>query len=1150
MQHQNSLVNRSGLSSFIVFAAAMLTTIFLPAIASGQNVNGTIVGTVVDLTKAAVPDATVTISDVNTGVTHTVQTDSSGYYSQPDLPPGTYKVTVSKNGFATFVNSGVTLEVASLSRVNANLTPGSVTQTVTVSSAITPALQTDTADTGRDIETTAVAQIPLSTGHNFQNLLNTVPGAGFTVKDHSTFFNPQLSMATTVNGQSSMYNTFDIEGIDDNQRTNLLQIYIPPAESIQEVHISTSNYDPQQGSALGAVTNVILKSGGNDFHGEVFYFYTGNALQARTYFQTTPNHHAVDNYFGGNLGGPISRSKKLFFFGSFVEHRQNIGEFYAVNVPTLAMRNGDFSDPYLSKIYDPTTGDTADCLPGGNAKLCGTGRKQFSYNGVLNVIPPNRLDPIALAFLSHVPPPNANQNTSGATKYTNNLLTSSLFTQDTPDVDAKIDWFFHNNDHISGRFSFENPTLNQAGLYGDYGGPISGGGIAGAEGYGSDKTYSTGVNWVHTFGTTLLSEARFGVSRFNNLAYPTGYGKPLAQQIGIPGANISEFTSSISAINGEGFSDPFIGGCSNCPWNRAGTIIEAVENMTKVHGNHTIEWGVDYHRVRDDLLLVGNPPGNFAFNTGGQTALNGGASSGQANEFASFLLSDPSAINRGYANVFPAYRQNQVFVYVGDKWQASPELTIDAGLRWEYYGPPTPHFAGGFSNYIPSNNTLQLAGIGSIPRNMGMQPDYKNWGPRLGVAYRITPNSVVRAGFGMSTLAWNIDLFAYNYPIEPTQQYTSLSSFGPAILSDNTAATFAKGFPALPAYVPPASGIIPANTPSLLNQSYYAINLNWKNPYLESWNLAYERTLPGSWVLDIAYVGNHGVHTPIQYNANAATVYGQGAAGQPEYGPCAACGSPSANVGRTATTTEYFVGFSSNYNALQIKFDHKFSRGFSMTNSYTYGRALGYASEAADYPNGLLDYVNQRRNYAPTDFNQTHIFSESYIWHLPFGEGAHLASTGIPSKILGGWQLTGMWETMSGFPLAFTCTCSQFNTPGNTAFPNITGSFQRLHGILTRPWFNTSAFSTPAAGTQGNVGNYAFSGPRFFNLDASIFRTIRLTERFNLELRSEWLHATNSPQFGFTSSNLQLGNSSFGIINSTSNQGGSRIIDLAGKVTF
>jgi Carboxypeptidase regulatory-like domain len=1137
---QSRLSNRFHLIAFAVLLSALS--------AYGQNVNGSIVGTVSDSTSAAIPAATVTITDENTNVSRTAQTDASGYYSVPDLPPGTYKVTVQKDGFSTTVNTGITLFADRTARSDMTLSPGSVTQTVSVSSAVTPELQTDTADTGRDIDSTAAAELPLSTGRNFQNLLNTVPGAGVTVKDHSTFYNQQLSMATAVNGQSSMYNTFNIEGVSDNQRSQLLQIYIPPIEAIQEVQITTSNYDPQQGTALGAVTNVILKSGSNQFHGEGYYFYQGNALSARQYFQTTPNTHSVYNYYGGNIGGPIQKDK-TFFFVSFLEYQQHLGEFESgIAVPPASIRTGDFSDPALTPIYDPLSGDTADCLPGGNAKLCGTGRTQFSYNGVLNVIPPSRLDPVAQSLLSHVTLPNNNVNAAGLLKYQNNLLTGSGFTQDTPDVDATVDRFFHTDDHIFVRFSFERPTLNQDGLFGDYGGPLSGGGIAGEEGYGHESTYSTGVNWIHPFASKLLSEARIGLSRYDNLAYPTGYGKTLAEEAGIPGANISTFTSGVSIISGEGFSDPMIGGCNNCPWTRAGTLIQVVENMTKVTGNHTLEWGGDYRRWRDDLLLVGDPPGAFTF-AAGTTALNAKTAppSSFANQFASFLLGDPNSVARGYANVFPALRQNQLFVYFGDKWQAGPKLTINVGLRWEYYGPPTPHFAGGFSNYIPSTNSLELAGIGVVPRNMGLQPDYKNWGPRFGVDYRINSNSVVRAGFGMSTLPWNIDLFAYNYPIEPTQSYSSLSSFGPAILSNNTGATFEQGIPALPPYVPPSNGILPANTPALLNQSYYAINLNWKNPYLESWNLAYERTLPGNWVLDIAYVGNHGIHTPIEYNQNAAAAYGLGAAGQPEYGPCAACGSPSANVGRTASTTEFFAGYNSNYNALQVKLDHKFARGFALTNSYTYGKALGFASEASDYPNGLLDYVNQRRNYAATDFNQTHIFNDSFIWHLPFGEGSHLANSGVAGQILGNWQLSGMWEATSGFPLNFSCSCTaSFNTPGNQAFPSTSGPVQKLHGIKTTPWFNTSPFFDPPAGTQGNVGNYISSGPKFFNLDASIFRRVRLTERFNLELRSEWLHATNTPQF--SNPNTELGSASFGLVTATS--GGNRLINVAGKIVF
>ena len=390
------------------FHLIVCAVLFSALSAYGQNVNGSIVGTVSDSTNAAIPAATVTITDENTNVNRTAQTDASGYYSVPDLPPGTYKVTVQKDGFSTAVNTGISLFADRTARSDMTLSPGSVTQTVSVNSAVTPELQTDTADTGRDIDSTAAAELPLSTGRNFQNLLNTVPGAGVTVKDHSTFYNQQLSMATAVNGQSSMYNTFNIEGVSDNQRSQLLQIYIPPIEAIQEVQITTSNYDPQQGTALGAVTNVILKSGGNQFHGEGYYFYQGNALSARQYFQTTPNTHAVYNYYGGNIGGPIQKDK-TFFFVSFLEYQQHLGEFESgIAVPPASIRTGNFSDPALTPIYDPLSGDTADCLPGGNAKLCGTGRTQFSYNGILNVIPPSRLDPVAQSLLSHVTLPNNN----------------------------------------------------------------------------------------------------------------------------------------------------------------------------------------------------------------------------------------------------------------------------------------------------------------------------------------------------------------------------------------------------------------------------------------------------------------------------------------------------------------------------------------------------------------------------------------------------------------------------------------------------------------------------------------------------------------------------------------------------------------------
>jgi len=386
----------------------------------------------------------------------------------------------------------------------------------------------------------------------------------------------------------------------------------------------------------------------------------------------------------------------------------------------------------------------------------------------------------------------------------------------------------------------------------------------------------------------------------------------------------------------------------------------------------------------------------------------------------------------------------------------------------------------------------------------------------------------------MSSIAYPLDIYITNYPISPLKTWGTLSSFGPAILDDGTAGTFEKGYAPLVPYVPPANGIIPV-TGALKNLSMVALDLNWRQPYVVSWNAAFERTLPGQWVVDIAYVGNRNVHAPILYNLNAATAYGQGAAGQPEF----------PTYGRTASTTQYFAQFRNAYDSLQVKMDHHFAHNFSVTSSYTWGKSIGYADESGDYISGFNDYVNLRRNYAPTDFNIASMLSQSVIWMLPMGKGMPYLSSGIGEKVLGGWELSGVLLAHTGFPLNFGCTCPAFNTPGNNAYPNEAGPISVLHGVNPNPWFNTSNFSVPAAGTQGNVGSYVDQGPGFFNLDAALSRTITITERFKLLLRTEWLHATNTPQFA--NPNTTLGSSSFGLLTSATGQ---RTIDIVGKLTF
>jgi hypothetical protein len=520
-----------------------------------------------------------------------------------------------------------------------------------------------------------------------------------------------------------------------------------------------------------------------------------------------------------------------------------------------------------------------------------------------------------------------------------------------------------------------------------------------------------------------------------------------------------------------------------------------------------------------------------------------GAKTNFANNFAAMLLDVPNQVGRDLAVYFPAYRAWQLFFYGGDKWQVTPKLTLDLGLRWEFYPPAKPQFKGGFSNYDGDNNRLIIAGVGGNPMDLGIQKRYKDFAPRIGVAYRASSKDVIRAGFGISYEPFADNTYAYNYPVKQNNAFNNLSSFGPAILPNGTAATYEQGFPA-PIVAPiPANGIIPVNTPLLKNQSYITIPHNYLDPYVQSWNFTYERALPKNVVLNVAYVGNRGVHIPLDYNLNAVSdpaFIGKGSAGQPYF----------QRYGITSTVDLRYWQVSSNYNSLQVSAKRQFTNGLNLTTSYTYGKALGFGGENGENAPGAAYYVNFRRNYARTDFDRTHIFSQSVIYELPFGQGRKFFQTGPLNYILGGWRATAVVSLMSGLPLNFGCTCTSINTPGNSQSPELVGQFRKLYGVNTTPWFDTSAFADPSilAGrpTFGNVGRYIQSGPGFFNLDAALFKEIRVSERFNLEFRTDWYSASNTPQF--SNPNVNLGDSTFGLVTGTS--GGARTIDLGLKLGF
>jgi Carboxypeptidase regulatory-like domain/TonB dependent receptor-like, beta-barrel len=1133
--------------------AVLLLTMLLGSSApvTGQAVNATLLGTVTDSSGAAVAGVKVAITETNTGIGRTSETNESGNYVFPDLPPGTYRVTAEQAGFKRASRAGIDLIVNTTERVDLVLQPGNISETVTVEAEI-PILQTERADTGRKLETVLTENVPLGTNRNFQNLLNIVPGTTRATFQHSQFFNASNSLQTEVNGQLREGNNYQIEGIDDNERTGLLQILIPPAESIQTVDVSTSNYDAELGRASGAVVNVILKSGSNNFHGAAYEFIRNNYFNARNYFDPSVGHLAY-NYFGGKLGGPIKKNK-LFFFADYLKVYDHEANTNRVSIPTAAFHSGDLSAS-TTTIYNPFSGNPdgtgrqplvatsapgVSTVPGPNG-MVDAFNPACKAGSCANIVPQALMDPIALKLVALMPNPNLPGNT-------NNYFALLAFHKDTDFLDGKVDANLTDKDRLSMRFSYQRPATFQAPIFGLAGGPAQGN----FEGSGLQNTYSTGLNYNRFFSNTLVAEFRVGVAWYHNEAHNSDFGTSTSQSLGIPGVNLDKITSGIVGvtING-GFSNPLIGFSASLPWVRAETNIDFVNTWTKILGNHTVKFGVDFRRIRDALLQeqTFSPRGLYTFSDG-QTALKctavllpqcpkiGTSPTSFTNDFASFLLDVPSQAGRDLATFFPNYRASQFFAFAQDKWLVTPKLSADIGLRWEFYPPATPAAKGGFSNYNPVNNTLIVSGIGGNPNDLGIATHYKYFAPRLGLAYRLKESTVFRAGFGISYTPFPDNSYAYNFPVRANNVFNpAVASYGPSVLPSGQTATFENGFPALILPVVPSNGII---TNPTVGSAYFVVNQSFKNPYVESWNAAIQQSLPWRFVLDLAYVGNHSVDTVVNYNLNAATVVGLGNAGQPEFN----------SFGRTANTNLLFAGYSSSYHALQVKFDRRFSGGFATTTAYTFGKGMGF--QTGD-DGGLTFYINQRRDYARNDFDRTHTFVQSIVYDLPFGKGKPLVSSGVGAAVLGGWRVSSFLTMMTGLPLYFNASSASLLAPGNTQTPDLVAPVKILHGIGPgNPWFSTASFAAPAANTFGNVGRNFLSGPGFFNLDAALSKSIRFTERYNLDLRLEAFGVTNTPQFFFASNGgaaagTTLGSSSFGQITSAS---GGRQLQLGAKFNF
>jgi hypothetical protein len=1084
-------------SARIVLLSVVILALAAP-LARAQATRGTLLGTVVDQSGAALPGATVTATETRTNVSVSTVTNSTGNYTFPNIVDGIYDVKAELQGFSTVVREGVRVAVNTSVRIDLSLQVGRLQETVTVTGE-TPLLQTDRTDTGRVLESVQVASMPLAYNRNFQGMMVTIPGAAKPHREHSEFFNSQDSLASEVNGQSRLANNVQIEGIDDNQRTGLLTMLIPPAEAIDQVSITTSNFDAEFGRAAGVVTSLTLKSGTNMLKGSAFWFGNTdatNALPASTVFSATRTKPPTTyNQLGATVGGPIVKNR-MFFFADYQYIRDILGTAYLFTVPTQAFRNGDFSAA-PTRVYDPLTGDAS-----------GNNRTQFTGN----VIPANRISPIAKAILAHVPLPNLNVPL-GSPNYQVNSTRAKI----TNGFDTKLTFALDHQNQLSWRLSFQRPTVSQLpadGYDGIWGGPLGGGFMAD----GTNTTYSTAANWTHTFSNSFLMEARGGVSYYHNVAVTSANGQNLSDQLGIRGVNLGDdWTSGPTSITiNNGFSNPVIGYVNSLPWDRYERTWQFAATFTKLSGNHTIKFGGDWRHNTDMLLQTQDnqgPRGGYTFN-GAQTGSTADttANGGIANAFASFLLDQPSAIARDIKVIDnPGQQHWMFFTFVHDKWQVHKRVTLDLGLRWEYYAPFLGIAGkGSLSNYDPTTNALVLSGYGNTPDNLGVKSDLNNFGPRVGLSFRLDDKTVIRGGFGGSTAPFPDNRYAFNYPVKQNNSFAGPNSYA-------AAGSMAAGFPAIYTATIPDNGIIPANTAWLTSQSFKYVPTDLQEGTIYTYNVAFQREIVWGLTGEVALVGAYSNDILNRFEYNAGMTPGLDRNGQ------------RLNVlyGKTASVEMLAWKGKSRYRGLQMKLDRKFRNGVLVTNSFTWGNSKDYAADNG----GPSTPASPELSWGQSNFDRKYTYVGTFVWSLPwFKEGA-------AKWALGNWQVSGLLSAMSGTPFDVTMATANLRAPLNTQRPDFTGTFTVLDQYGPgKKWFDITAFTAPAANTFGNMTRNMdqVRGPGFLELDTSFVKQFPMGASRMAELRIDIWNLTN--RVNYNNPNAGFGTSGFGEITAASGE--------------
>ena len=1019
-----------------------------------QTSTGVIVGRVTDPTGLALAGANVQLVNTGTGLSHRVETNSDGFYRSPDLPPGSYDITMEQTGFKTALIRGVVLQIDQTARVDISAELGAVTQQIEVQAAA-PLLQTETSSTGQVISDQTIVNLPLN-GRNYLDLTKLVPGVTQAQGGRGAEVNQKVgtAWAIIIGGQRIENQEYLLEGTTARNYFVGTGNLLPSIDSIQEFKVQANSFSTEFGFGV-AIVNAAIRSGTNSFHGSAFEFLRNNDLDATNFFTNTaglPKDLLHRNQFGGSLGGPIKKNK-AFFFANYEGTREHRGHTLLGLVPTLAQRAGNFSGAgNPSVVFDPYA---AVQTPFPN-----------------NQIPLSRFSPFGLATLQYYPLPNASLPGANFVRAPNDQST-------TNEWGLKGDVSLSQKDSLSMHFLYENLFNTALDVM-----PLGG------------QTYpvqarNAGISEIHTFSPNLVNEARIGYNYGNVFASQEITSTNVAQtQFGFQNLPQSREYWGLPQITVAGLAPLGNANGGNRPESGKNNIFQYVDNLTWIHGRQTIKTGFDIRHTRYKGQ-TSRPRGGADFN--GQFSKSSVADLMLgANDTAGGTQGDPV----GYMlyTSFGAYIQDDI--------RLLPNLTLNLGLRWEYYQPPVDVNGQGRQTYFDLFNSgnFLVVNQGKWPPGI-MSPDYDNFGPRVGLAWRVMPKTVVRAAVGIFyngiLQQGNETIFIHNNI--PFRYSTSLVS-SPTVPTLNLATDVLPPIPSFAAVCCPKQNPQP-------NLSVFMFDSHGITPYVEQWNFSIQREIVPNLMIDAAYVGNHGVHLYGRLPENTAV-------GDTNLA------SPTSVQGRRpypwiGAVTMSGAAMSSWYDALQVKAEKRMSRGLLFLASYTFAKYLDMQTSTAGGEGNMTDAYNWALNkgLSPNDVRNRLVISG--LWELPVGRGKALGSSfnALTDAVLGGWGLNFITTFQTGNPVDIRSNVSNNrgggnNKPNQICNPNLSGSKRTIS-----QYFSTACFVPQAFGAIGDAGRDTVIGPGLNNWDLSAFKNFKLSEdRMNLEFRAEFFNAWNHTQ--------------------------------------